>query len=208
MALKNQDRYLPAFKSFSERKGYTFDLAGGYEKAFEYCVLEYSFSFWQWRYVASSNIPGRLARPIEVVQHMNRVAGFDYFSDEFILDYRPHFYQALTETGYYGFELEDFGNLIRHVDNPTFSFTLPDDLDISYSEEISEKVYHYLKEEAENFIFIYGEYDTWSATCVNISGNPYSRVFVKKEGCHRTRINNMPEDQRLEIYNTLARFLE
>ena len=48
MALKYQDRYIPAFINFSEENGYTYELAGGIEKAYEYCVLEYSFAFWQW----------------------------------------------------------------------------------------------------------------------------------------------------------------
>jgi len=48
IALKYQERYLPAFEEFSREKGYTYDLAGGYKNAYEYCVLEYSFAFWQW----------------------------------------------------------------------------------------------------------------------------------------------------------------
>ena len=96
-----------------------------YEKAYEYCVLEYSFAFWQWGYVPASKIPGRSVSSHGIVEHMNRVAGFDYFSDKSILKQRPFFYQALTQMGYYGYDLQEFEKYIQHVDNPCFTFTLP-----------------------------------------------------------------------------------
>jgi hypothetical protein len=207
MALKYQDRYLGAFKEFSEKQGYTYELAGGWEKAYEYCVLEYSFAFWQWAYVPVSKIPRRTAKPMEVIEHMNRVAGFDYFSDEFIHEHRPFFYQALTEMGYYGYDLEEFEKHIRHVDNPIFTFTIPETVDLSYNPELSVDVQKYLAEEASNFIYIYGEYDTWSATGISTTGSTNSKIFIKEGGSHRTRISNMPAEQQREVYTTLNTFL-
>ena len=208
LALRNQEKYLPVFREFSEKAGYTYDMAGGIEKAYEYCVLEYSFAFWQWGYVPASRIPGRNSDPGEIVEHMNRVAGFDYFSDAFITEYQPFFYQALTEMGYYGYEFGPFSRHIRHVDNPRFTFTIPDGVHVTYNPGLSEEVMEYLSEDGSNFIFIYGEFDTWSATAVPTTGNTNSRIFIKEGGSHRTRINNMPEEQRNEVYQTLKMFLE
>ena len=207
LLLKNQERYIPEFIAFSKEKGYSYGFAGGFEKAFEYCVLEYSFAFWQWGYVPASEIPGRSTAPGKVIEHMNHVAGFDYFSDRFILEHQPFFYQALTEMGYYGYALEEFDRFIQHVDNPVFTFTLPEELEFSYNPDISLKLQQYLSEEAENFIFIYGEHDTWSATAVNLEDWNGSMVFVKEGGTHRTRINNMPEEQKKQVYDTIARYL-
>jgi hypothetical protein len=208
MALKFQHRFLTAFRDFSTQKGYTYEFAGGLKKAYEYCVLEYSFAFWQWGYVPVNKIPGRIARPREVIEHMNRVAGFDYFDDEFILENQPFFYQALTEIGYYGYDLDEFSNYLQHVDNPIFTFTIPDHVEIHYNTELSQHVQQYLTQEANNFIYIYGEYDTWSATAVTSTGSTNSKIFMKEEGSHRTRINNMPVSQREEVYQTLYQFLQ
>jgi len=208
MALKFQHLYLTAFKDFSTQKGYTYKFAGGLNKAYEYCVLEYSFAFWQWGYVPVNKIPGRFARPREVIEHMNRVAGFDYFDDEFILKNQPFFYQALTEMGYYGYDLDEFRNYLQHVDNPIFTFTVPDDVEIHYNAELSQHVQQYLEQEANNFIYIYGEYDTWSATAVTSTGITNSKIFMKEAGSHRTRINNLPASQREEVYQTLYQFLQ
>lgn len=208
MALKHQERYLPAFQEFSDAKGYTYEIAGGVEKAYEYCVLEYSFAFWQWGYVPSKEIPGAFARPKEVIEHMNRVAGFDYFADRFIMEYRPFFYQAFTEIGYYGYDLDEFKGYLHHVDNPIFTFALPADANVTFNASLSPEVEQYLSSEGDNFIYIYGEYDTWSATAVTHTGTTNSKIFVKEEGSHRTRINNMPESQKQEVYRTLDLFLK
>jgi len=143
-----------------------------------------------------------------VIDHMNRVAGFDYFSDQFITEYRPFFYQAMTEMGYYGYDLEPFEKYLNYVDNPVFTFTIPENIKISFDDELSYDIRNYIAEEAENFIFIYGENDTWSATAVTSTGSTNSRIFIKKGGSHRTRINNMPEEQQVEVYATLASFLQ
>jgi hypothetical protein len=207
LALENQDQYLDAFKDFSDKKGYSYELVGGVEKAYEYCVLEYSFAYWQWAYVPSRKIPGKAAGAEEIIEHMNRVAGFDYFSDQSIMEYRPFFYQALTEMGYYGYDLDVFGKYLKHVDNPIFTFTLPGDVDLSFNEELSVDLQQYLDKEAKNYIFIYGEYDTWSATAVTSIGDSNSKIFFKEGGSHRTRIKNLPEEQKEEVYSTLESFL-
>lgn len=208
MSLKLQERYLPAFKTFSEKKGYTYELAGGLEKAYEYCVLEYSFAYWQWGYVSANDIPGRNTSPDEVVEHMNRVAGFDYFSDQSILELRPFFYQALTEMGYYGYDLDEFRKYLKHVDNPIFTFTLSKEMESPFNEQLSYQLQEYVTKEAKNFIYIYGENDTWSATAVSHTGDTNSKIFIKQGGSHRTRISNMPEEQKEEVYSTLNSFLQ
>lgn len=207
MALKYQDRYIPAFINFSDEKGYSYEMAGGYEKAYEYCVLEYSFAFWQWGYVPVKKIPGRAARAREVIEHINRVAGFDYFDDGFIIQNQPFFYQALTEMGYYGYDLDEFEKYIQHVDNPIFTFTIPEGVAIPFNAELSVDLEKYL-EKANNFVYIYGEYDTWSATAVSSTGTSNSKIYFKEGGSHRTRINNMPKEQKQEVYQTIELFLE
>jgi hypothetical protein len=207
-ALKYEERYLPAFEEFSKRRGYTYEIAGGMEQAYEYCVLEYSFAFWQWANVPARRIPGRSAAPGEFVAHMNRVAGFDYFDDSFISEHLPFFYQVLTEMGYYGYDLDRFDGYINYVDDRDFSFVLPPEIRVDFNPDLSREVAHYLKEEADRFIFIYGEQDTWSAAAVNDLPGDRCRVFIKEGGSHRTRINNMPEAQKEEVYRTLREFLD
>ncbi len=208
LALKHQEEYLPHFEEFSREKEYTYQMVGGLEKAYEYCVLEYSFAFWQWGYSPVSKIPGRSDPPGEWISHMNHVAGFDYFADQFITEYQPFFYQALTEMGYYGYDLEAFDRYLQHLEIPTFVFTLPEGVETPFNPRLSRDIKEYLASEGNNFVYIYGEYDTWSATAVTSTGQTNSRIFIKAKGSHRTRINNMPPEQRREVYRTIREFLE
>jgi hypothetical protein len=139
---------------------------------------------------------------------MNRVGGFDYFSDKSILELRPFFYQALTEMGYYGYDLDAFHKYLKHVDNPVFTFTLSREMQAPFNEELSIQLNEFVTEDAENFIYIYGEYDTWSATAVSHTGSTNSKIFFKEGGSHRTRISNMPEEQKAEVFGTLNSFLD
>jgi hypothetical protein len=207
-ALKRQADVIPEFKEFSDRKGYTYERVGGTEIAYEYCVLEYSFAFWQWGYSSCSDIPGKDATPEEIVYHLNKVAAFDYFADEFVTLYQPFFYQAYTEMGYYGYDLDRFGPYLNHVTEPGFQFALPQNRDVLFDSTLFASVENYIRNEADNFIFIYGEWDTWSATAVELSGATNSRIFFKESGSHRTRIRNMPEKQQEEIMSLLSEFLE
>ncbi len=205
--LKYQEDYIQAFKELSDKKGYTYEMVGGVETAFEYCVLEYPFAFWQWGYADCSDIPSKDTKPEKAILHMNAVAGFDYFADEFILAFQPHYYQALTEIGYYGYEIDRFKNVLQHVDESGFEFTLPEDMEVSFDPDLSIEVSNYLENEAEDFIFIYGEWDTWSATAVDLEGNTRSKVFYSEHGSHRTRIRHMDFEQQDEIYSLLDSFL-
>jgi hypothetical protein len=57
-------------------------------------------------------------------------------------------------------------------------------------------------------IFIYGEWDPWSAPAVQTTGKNNTFRVVKNEGSHRTRIRNLPEYQRVKILKALGEWLE
>jgi len=139
---------------------------------------------------------------------MNAVAGFDYFADEFVVKFRPFFYQALTEMGYYGYKLDDFEKDLQHVTESGFGFTIPEEMDYTFDPQVSVELNEFIANEAEDFIFIYGEWDTWSATAVELSGDTNSKVYFCKNGSHRTRIRHMSFEQQDEIFSLLDSFLE
>jgi len=57
-------------------------------------------------------------------------------------------------------------------------------------------------------IFIYGETDPWSSTAVDLTYNTNSIKIVKPGGSHTTRINNLPEEQKMLVIETLKDWLE
>lgn len=173
--LKNREVYYPMMVEKAEQEGMTFERVGGPERAFEYTVLEYDFAYWQWGRTPCEDIILE-GTPEEIFSQFFRISGIDYFSDKGIKRFEPFFYQALTEIGYYGYQFEKFGDLLLYVadsDKPDFSFSAPEGEELIYDYEFGKKVDEYVRD-ADNFIFIYGMQDTWSATGAELSGESFN----------------------------------
>jgi len=206
--LENRDVYYPMMLEKANSAGMTFNRVGGPEKAFEYAVLEYDFAYWQWGNTSCDEIKIE-ADPEAVFDQFFSISDISYFSDQGITRFEPFFYQALTEIGYYGYRFDLFGDQLIYVsdsDAPDFKFSAPERVELVYDYELMRKVDEYIRD-ADNFIFIYGMQDTWSATGVQLSGNSNSLKIMKKDGDHRTRINNLPDEQRELVLTTLQKWV-
>ncbi len=206
--LQNREVYYPMMVEKAEQEGMTFKRVGGPERAYEYSVLEYDFAYWQWGRTPCEDIILE-GSPEEIFSQFFRISGLDYFSDQGIKGFEPFFYQALTEIGYYGYQFEKFGDLLMYAadsDNPDFLFSAPAGEELVYNYEFGKKVDEYVRD-ADNFIFIYGMQDTWSATGVELSGESNSIKILKRGGDHITRINNLSEADRDLVLSTLNEWL-
>ncbi len=204
--LADREIYFPMFRESCSSRGLTFTRISE-EEAFEYSVLEYSFSFWQWGFDCEG-IPDADSPDSVIFSHFAMVGGFDYFSDEGIKTYEPFFYQAMTEIGYYGYDFDEFDGLLQSVTNPIFTFSAPQNVELIYNYDLMQEVDQYIRYSACNFIFIYGETDTWSATAAELTGSTNSIKIVKPGGSHRTRIWNLPDEQKETVISTLEHWLE
>jgi hypothetical protein len=206
--LENRDIYYPMLMDIAKSRNYTFERIGGPEIAFEYCVLEYDFAYWQWGRTPCEDIVLD-GTPEEIFRQFFRISDINYFSDQGAAAFESFFYQALTEIGYYGYDFDKFGDLLQYAkdgDQPEFAFSAPEGEELVYDFELMKKVDEYIRD-ADNFIFIYGMQDTWSATAAQLSGNSNSLKILKAGGDHITRINNLPEDQKELVLSTLDSWL-
>ncbi len=178
----------------------------GYEAAFEYMVMEYSFAYWQWGDGNCNNIPSAAAPDDSVFAHLIRNSSPDYFSDKDIKKSEPFFYQAFTQLGYYDYDTTGFSHLLNASDGSN-DVMYQNDLPLVFNTEPMIEIDKWLKNEAKNFIFIYGEYDPWSACQVNFGENKNCLKMIKKGGSHRTRIKSFPPEEREIIYDRLEKWL-
>lgn len=204
--LKNKQTYLPEFNRLIEKKNLTYKMET--EKAFDLLVFEYSFAFWQWGNVGCDNILMEPDNPGNMVKHLDKVTGIDWISDLEISKIFAFYYQALSEIGFYGYNIEPFKEFTDYTTNPTFTFTLPESMKVIYDPVPMQEVDHFIRHEANNMIFIYGETDPWSATAVDLTYNTNSIKIIKPGGSHTTRIGNLPEEQKNLVIETLKNWLE
>jgi hypothetical protein len=202
LALSKHDSLKIWLAEYTRRTGQTFSI--GDDVAIEYAILEYPFSFWQWD-SDDGNIPGPQATAWDVFQHLDNTAGFYLYSDEGMNYYRPHYYQSMSQLGYYGFMTDHLEGKLKFVKNPSNRFFAPA-FDIRYDGSYSKNVIDWAETKAERMMFIYGEYDTWTA-CGITPQRSVSKKFVKRRGTHTTRIRDLSDDQRKEIYRTLKEWL-
>lgn len=203
--LENKSHYIPAFKNLAKKKNLNYHL--GFEKAYELTVLEYSFAFWQWGYADCEQIPQDFSDPDSIIKHLDYVAGLKWISNEGIENLQPFFYQAMKELGFYGYDISPFQKWTSYKNNPTFEFTLPEGISVDFDPYLMQEIDCFIRHHANNMIFIYGEYDPWSASAVELTYHTNSIKIVKPVGNHRTRINNLPADQRKLVMDTLQVWL-
>lgn len=205
--LKKKAEFMPRFKDLCDKKGLKFYVP--LEDVYDYCVLEYSFSVWQWGKKIST-IPNAGAPDDVLFNELVSVVGPDYFSTTGDLSF---FTQAYRELGYYGYDLKPFKQYlsIKSAKNYVRDVMLPPELrSIKFDKTVSRHITNYLKHNDPQMICIYGEIDPWTAagvTWLDKYKKNNLKVYIKPGGSHSTRIANMPAGQRNEILSTLSQWL-
>jgi hypothetical protein len=207
--LMARDTLLPILKAYTGKSGMQFNYLS-LEQAFEYMVLEYPFSFWQWGY-SCSDIPMPGEKLEDLISHMLRVCDINFFDDQSMKMYASHYYQAATEMGYYGYELDGLKKYIKALpsdSNPLATFP-PNKMPLTFQDSLVKKVFDWLKVNGNNMIYIYGGIDTWSATMVPPSDSTNSVWFKLYNRNHRTaRIKNMNDAELKLLVKTLDKWLD
>ncbi len=206
--LENRDEALPILKKQCEHENLSFTYLT-FEEAFEYSVLEYPFSFWQYGSSCDA-IPNDTIPLKKAVDYLNNVSGIGFFSDRDIENYGSHYYQSATEMGYYGYETEDFKDLLKALPlypHPHATF-VPNKMEVTFDGTLLKDVHKWLESEGNHFIYIYGGSDTWSATAVPPSDNVDAVWFFLKGQNHGTaNIRHMNDAEKKKLISTLENWL-
>lgn len=205
--LLRKDRLMPVFDSLCNARGYRFNAP--VEEIYDYSVLEFSFAFWQWGYPAGK-IPGKEASDREVFDYMVSVSSPDYFVRWSPTS--PFFVQAAKELGYYGYDMKPFRKYrryfsIKNTDDYLRKLVLPQGSDLEFSDYLYCKISGFLLHTDARMLFIYGQYDPWSAVMPADPRKENIRFFVQPGGSHRARIGTFPEETREEIESVLRAWL-
>ena len=88
------------FEKYCNEKKYIFKAP--VSEIYDYCVLEFSFSFWQWGSPVDE-LPKAVATDKEVFDYFTKTISPDYFDRKTGKMVLPFFVQALRELGYYAY---------------------------------------------------------------------------------------------------------
>ncbi len=206
--LQNREQILPLLKFYSLGADVHYSYLSLAE-AFEYAVMEYPFSFWQWGH-SCDNIPSDTASVEEITEYFIAISGLTLFSDESIRHYNSHYYQSATEMGYYGYETSEFKDLLVELPTDTnphatfFTFEMTQEFDGTLLVDVNQ----WLETEGDKFIYIYGGNDTWTASGVAPNDKVDSEWFILKGKHHGTaRISEMSTTERRKFISTIEKWL-
>ncbi|MBQ5705450.1 MAG: aminopeptidase [Bacteroidaceae bacterium] len=207
LLLERKEVYMPLFEDYCKKKNYTFRQP--LSVIYDYCVLEYAFSFWQWGKPASE-IP-TLEKGDEVVfKYFIASCDPDYFSRGNKLD--SFSVQAVKDFGYYGYNVEPFKKYIKEPLQDYYKKIMLSEewYDVEFDGSVHRKVVDYLTENDPKMIYIYGEWDPWTAngvTWLRDRNKKNIRIFIEPNGSHKARIGTMPENMKKEILDLLEEWV-
>lgn len=206
--LEDRKKLLPKVAKLTKKENLTFSYFN-LEEAYEFAVLEFPFSLWQWGH-GCENVPDADASKKERLAFLDKVSGFDFWADAAMATYGSHYYQAASQMGYYGYETEDFEGLLKALPmqpHPHAAFT-PNKMEVVFDGSLLPNVFDWLQTEAGQFIYIYGADDTWSATGVPESDRVDAHWFIMQGKHHgNARIRNMDPEDRSRLVDALEGWL-
>lgn len=208
-ALKNREEMIPLLKYFSKGAGVTYSYVP-IEAAFEYAVMEYPFSFWQWG-AKCEYIPTSAANTEEMTDYLISVSPPTFFGDFSIEHYGSHYYQSATEMGYYGYETSEFKEYLKAlpVDTNPMALFFPFEMTDEFDGRLLKDLNQWLETEAHRFVYIYGGNDTWSASAVPPNDKVDSEWFMLSGKHHgNARIRSMTDQELQRFTTTLAKWLD
>lgn len=204
--LKRRGEIIPLMEKFCMEKQLSFRIS--MNEVLDYCVLEYSFAFWQWG-TPASQIPANSATTEVLFKHLTEISGPDYFATG--QPTQAFFIQAARELGYYGYDIEPFKDLlfIRTSKDYLQRIMLPEGITIQFQPELYKKLTNFIVTSDPRLIFVYGEYDPWTSVGITkLDGKKNMFVAIQPKGSHRARINTLPDSLRDKVIQTIKLWLE
>ena len=201
--LKRRQKLMPMFENFVRKNKYTYRV--GLPEIYDFTVLEFSFSFWQWGN-KPSEIPD-LKAPDEVIfNYWIKVSSPDYFAVEEFAKTGSFDVQAAKELGYYGYDTKPFRKLltIKTAKGYLPRLFLPDSIRPAFDKTAAMLSQKFLNTTTLPMIFIYGRNDPWCASGVMVPQNSSVLKVVQEGGSHRTRIATLDEKNRKLVLDKIA----
>ncbi len=208
--LRRRAKMIPMLQKFVEEKKFEFEDTP-LDAVLDYCVLEYPFAFWQWGNDIKT-IPALDASDEVLFNEIAKTSGgADYFAN--MGDTAPFFVQAAQDLGYYGYDVKPFKGLmtIKSTKGYLHKIFLPKDAkNAKFNHQLHKDMYSYLKKNDPKMIFVYGEWDPWTAAAPKdflFEGKTNMMMCLDPEGSHRARIATLPQEMQDKVWATIQKWL-
>lgn len=204
--LAKETEILPLLKRFKEQNNIVFPQSDGL--VFEFAVLEIPFTFWQWAPFSCESLEDVEDSAESLFYKLVKAGILEMYSVESQSYYLPFLVQAYQEIGYYDFDIDSLKSQLNFVTNPSNDVFLPDSLQLPYLNHQMEKIHHWLANNGNNFLYIFGELDPWTSTSPNPDSRTNALKMVLSGGSHATRLKDFSEVEQKRAINLINYWLK
>ncbi len=179
-----------------------FRILGGPARALEVVAIEVYFSFWQYQSADEQcpRVPGESASRDDVWDWVDSVVFWDYVDDRDIRPYIPYYFQAATQLGAPAPYEDEIADLLDYPGNDVAASWLPGWLKpLTFHPQAMADIDSWVRTEGTRMLFIYGEFDPWSAEKFDCGEDGAARqclVRVVPGGNHGSRVAVLPANAR------------
>lgn len=202
--LSRRDEILPALDGEYEQ-------LGSKELALEHAVIELPFVFWQYGNPEDSNsgcgaVPAAKAPKDKILDFLESANDPQGLADAAVKVFIPYYYQSASELGAPGSALAPLNGLLK------FPYSidpyLPHGEHPSYSNSAMLDVKSWVANQASGLMFVYGEYDPWTAGAYrDLRPHADNHFYLVPKGNHGSKYDKLPGEQKVEALDTLARWM-
>jgi len=205
LMLQNFDSIFPYFKRLAEDNHQKFAIND--TASYEFMVLEFPFSFYQWGSFNLDSIPRKMLSSQQMMKPMMALGLVGFYFQSTLDELMPFMVQAYRELGYYNYDIKDLKPFLRKVENSSNIVFVPKELRFEYDDQIMNKIYDFIHNDGDRMIFIHGELDPWFSTSVNPDSRTDALKMVLSGGSHSTRIRHFTEEEQELIMNKINTWL-
>lgn len=202
--LERREEVLARLDALAAREGYTFEHLGR-DMALEHAAIEAYFAFWQYGNPATceARIPPPTAPAEQLLAALHDVVDMGMFSDSGLAAYGPYYHQAATQLGYPRPFEAPLAGLLRYPGTDIAETYVPRVAPFTWDAEAMPDIANWVAREGERLLFIYGEFDPWTAGAYELGDARDSYRFTVPGGNHGARIEQLPEPARSQAIQLL-----
>ncbi|MGW4796609.1 aminopeptidase [Nonomuraea sp. NPDC004297] len=209
--LERRPAMLRLLAAEAAREGWTFDVVGDIDRAFEHSVMDYEFGFWQYDTEAGcADLPPLDASDEALYGSFDRVLGFRFFTDQALEPFVSVFYQAGTETGWPTPSFAHLRPLLRHQDSYGPRSWVPRELPMTLDQSVLRDVDRWVRLQGSRLMFVNGANDPVTAEPYRLGPGSRDSAVYTAPGVHHVFlgevIGRLPTGERDRAVADLRRW--
>ncbi|GAA2214023.1 S28 family serine protease [Nonomuraea monospora] len=211
--LERRPAMLRLLRADAARNGWTFDLVGDADRAFEHSVMDYETGFWQYNpQSACASLPATDASDEVLYRSFDRVLGFPFFTDQALAPYVSVFYQAGTETGWPTPAFAHLRPLLRYEDSYGPRSWVPRELPMTLDQSVLRDVDRWVRTQGSRLMFVNGGNDPATAEPYRLGAGSRDSAVYTAPGAHHIFLGEvialLPAEQQAKAVADLRRWAQ